>query len=163
MRYVIDAFFLAFCLTLISCSSTEEPAQERAYSEDTNKAFLEIERGGSYYLKKPQPSTVPPQVMMPPAKTSKEARIGPRAVAKKEDGLQVSQIKSNGNNQERLIEINQNLAFYCMKNRKSSVFGGDEKKCMNFVNTSLKKCQKLHKNINSKLLACLNGQLKRGP
>lgn len=62
---------------------------------------------------------------------------------------------------ERLIEINQNLAFFCMKHRKDPTFGGDEAKCMKFVNKSMENCQKQHKIVNSKLLNCIQTKLKK--
>ena len=57
-----------FCLIfLCACASTEKKAPEvKTYSDDTNRTFEMIERGGSYYLKKAPEQSVPtPQIKRP--------------------------------------------------------------------------------------------------
>jgi hypothetical protein len=74
---------------------------------------------------------------------------------------QMMKEKSSNKADERLIEINQNLAYYCMKHRKDPTFGGDELKCTNFVKKSMKQCQKNHHIVNSQLLNCIQAKLKK--
>jgi hypothetical protein len=62
--------------------------------------------------------------------------------------------------QERLQEINQNLAFFCMKKRKEPAFS-DEDKCQNFTNRIFKECYKLHPSLNPKMLTCVVDRLKK--
>jgi hypothetical protein len=164
-------------ILLAGCSSTkEESAEEKYYSEDTNRAFLEIERGGTY-SKKRERSAPPPQLSYKPVKKAPPKKVTPpvermtetknevrESAPQEEAGENEIQIdRLMGTNQERLVEINQNLAFYCMKHRKSRAFGGDEKKCLSYVNKTLTNCQKTHKKADSKLLVCLNKTLKKKP
>jgi hypothetical protein len=161
MKYMIPILLIV----LAGCSTTENDTTEKTYSEDTNRAFLEIERGGSYYAKKRERSIAPPQVRVVtqkktlPKKSIRDIQKEPSESTEPE--IQIATL--TGPNQERLAEINQNLAFYCMKHRKSKAFGGDEKKCMNFVNETLNNCQKSNKKADAKLLLCLNKKLKRRP
>jgi hypothetical protein len=174
MKYL--ALFLLIILT--GCSSTDEVNDIKTYSEDTNRAFLEIERGKSYYSKKTKSQTPAPQIRALHKESPRDAskyrildqRSSKNAMTPKQTTLEAAPIENEieiprltGSAQDRLIEINQNLAFYCMKHRKSKTFSGDEKKCMSYVSATLEKCQKSHKKIDSKLLGCLNKILMRKP
>lgn len=191
-------YFSYLCLLsllfLVACGSNEKSALEtKTYSDDTNRTFEMIERGGSYYLKKaPQNSVPTPQITSPtkrqnpnakatttriyspPAmqETRQEARQEqPREeiVIDEKINFAETQLENNPPKKtatatpadERLIEINQNLAFFCMKHRKDPAFGGDEEKCMKFVNKTMNNCQKKHKIVNSKLLNCIQTKLKK--
>ena len=183
LRYLI--------LTLaVGCSTNEEAPVVKTYSDETNRAFLQIERGDSYYLKKPLAKTTPiPQIkrklprpqetIVRPAtpeeividekinyQESKPEKsittlIPPTPPANKAPTKAKKSPHQNERIDERLIEINQNLAFYCMKHRKDPRFGDSEEKCMSFVTKSLEDCQKIHKTPNKKLLGCIQTKLKR--
>lgn len=178
-----------FLLVLVSCASNEKPSAPKTYSEDTNRAFEMIERGGSYYLRKAPTQAPPPQIEAPkkrvqaaPTPIEKEKAEEPREEividekinyqakpltpevrsAPKAEEIQpvLRNTQSSSKADERLIEINQNLAFYCMKHRKDPAYGGDEEKCMKFVNKVMIACQKQHRIVNSKLLNCIQKRLK---
>ena len=174
-------YLLSICLVFVAaCASNEEKTEPKKYSEDTNRAFEMIERGGSYYLKKaPENSVRVPQVKAPQKKaTPEKKKTEPLAVKEvvvidekinyEEEKLAPAELAPNphvkrntSRTDERLIEINQNLAFYCMKNRNDPRFGGDEKKCMTFVNRTMTGCQKVHRIVNSKLLNCIQTKLRK--
>ncbi|MEA9356352.1 hypothetical protein SHI21_09070 [Bacteriovorax sp. PP10] len=188
-----------FLILVVSCAGNEKKTPPKTYSEDTNRAFEMIERGGSYYLKKAPVSAVPPQIEVPTRRRVQQPpvqQVAPipsvpvQQVPPLEDGREeivvdekinyqakplTKEIRSNPKEEltpvlrntqstskadERLIEINQNLAFYCMKHRKDPAYGGDEAKCMKFVNVVMAKCQKQHRIVNSKLLNCIQTKLK---
>lgn len=174
-----------FLVLAVGCSTNEEAPAQKTYSDETNRAFLQIERGDSYYMKKPLAKTSPqaPQIKRthtPPPKpqetivrpaTREEIVIDEKINHQEEKpGKSITTLipptppkKPKANKaapvDERLIEINQNLAFYCMKNRKK--FGDNEEKCMSFVTQSLNDCQKIHQVPNKKLLGCIQTKLKR--
>lgn len=183
-----------FLILVVSCAGNEKKAPPKTYSEDTNRAFEMIERGGSYYLKKAPVSAAPPQIESPRKRVQQVAPI-PAPPTQQPPPLQdereeivvdekinyqakplTKEIRSNSKEEltpvlrntqstskadERLIEINQNLAFYCMKHRKDRAYGGNEAKCMKFVNLVMSKCQKQHRIVNSKLLNCIQTKLKK--
>ena len=192
MKYLL----ISLCLILVAgCATNEDKPEPKHYSEDTNRAFEMIERGGSYYLKKAPTNTVPvPQVQAPQPKVVQEKRRvvetlkpGQERAVQEEIVIdekinyqeksppsqptpsynnnststpQVTRPRSSSKADERLIEINQNLAFYCMKHRKDPRFNDDEAKCMNFVNKAMTECQKSHRIVNSQLLNCIQARLK---
>ncbi|MBC7711713.1 MAG: hypothetical protein H7177_00140 [Rhizobacter sp.] len=174
MKYLIS---ISLCMILVAgCSSTEEKPEPKIFSEDTNRAFDMIERGGSYYEKKPITTVPAPQIKTPQKKTHvvETLRPGQQQAVSEEISVEekinnhepaisetVHTVKNkNAKVDERLIEINQNLAFYCMKHRKDPAFGGDEARCMKFVNHTMNACQKVHRIVNSKLLSCIQTKLK---
>lgn len=181
MKYLIVLYFSV--LMFSSCASNEENDKEKydekRFSDDTNRAFEMIERGGSYYLKMaPTSSTPAPQIRPSSSRHTRvvetlrpgqqqgvkeEVNIDENITAQKREKPKPHlPVKSkNAKVDERLIEINQNLAFYCMKHRKDSAFKDDESKCMTFVNQSMEECQKIHHSINSKLLNCIQAKLKK--
>lgn len=171
-------YLLSLCLIfVVSCADNEVKNEPKKYSDDTNRAFEMIERGGSYYLKKAPVNKVPtPQIQSPPARAIPEKRrtLTPSEEVVIDDKINYQEEKlapaeptpaphvkrSTTKADERLIEINQNLAFYCMKHRKDSRYGGDEEKCMKFVNKSMSDCQKVHRIVNTKLLNCIQTKLR---
>ena len=174
-------FIYLIFIFIVSCASNQEVVPQKNYSEDTNRTFEMIERGGSYYLKKAPEYNPPPKIT-----TSTKRRVQ-EPIAREEfeieekinyqaepltqeirtepptEFLQPTSKKTqfNSKTDERLIEINQNLAFYCMKHRKKLAYGGDENKCMKYVNTIMDNCQKKHLIVNSKLLNCIQKKLKK--
>lgn len=177
-------FHILVLLFVVSCASNEKQSAPKTYSEDTNRAFEMIERGGSYYLKKAPVSTPPPQIEAPKRRMVQPTPFAPepkeeividekinyqakpltnevRANPKAEELTPVLRnTQSTSKADERLIEINQNLAFYCMKHRNNPAYGGDEAKCMKYVNKVMSNCQKQHRIVNSKLLNCIQTKLK---
>lgn len=153
---LITLFVLASCSTAES-EREEEELRQKNYSDETNRAFEMIERGYSRPpVKKASPYN-PPQVEQtvtekytPPPKTT--APRSPVAPARSARALPEKKFS------EKLVELNQNLAFYCMKHRKDPVFKNDEKKCMDHVNGILQQCQKQH-STHSKLLKCVKKKL----
>ena len=167
---------------VVSCASNEKPVPKKTYSADTNRAFEMIERGG--YLKKAPTYNPPPQIEAP---AKRRVQVQEAAPAREEIVIDekinyqakplTQEIRSNPKTEvlkpvlkntqstskadERLIEINQNLAFYCMKHRKNPAYGGDEEKCMKHVNAVMSSCQKQHRIVNSKLLNCIQKKLKK--
>jgi hypothetical protein len=177
-------FHYLFLLLIVSCAGNENKTTPKTYSEDTNRAFEMIERGGSYYLKKAPVSTPPPQLEAPrrrqlttaPSTDSREEIVVDEKINNQTKPLArenrsntktekltpvLRNTQSTSKADERLIEINQNLAFYCMKHRKDRVYGGDEEKCMKYVNQVMSNCQKQHRIVNSKLLNCIQLKLKK--
>lgn len=179
---------LTFILFLSSCASEKKVEQEKIYSADTNRTFEMIERGG--YLKKAPVYNAPPQIEQPrkttrrpppPAPVPMEQETKVEAIKEKEDEIFTIDEKINYQEKsvpqersmpqtkgtqskktdERLIEINQNLAFYCMKQRKNPAYGGDEAKCLKFVEKVQKNCQAKNPQVNSKLLNCIRSGLKK--
>lgn len=63
-------------------------------------------------------------------------------------------------NEERLQEINQNLAFFCMKHRQDSAFKNEEG-CLAFTKKVLKSCEKKHQIINTVMVNCIKERLKK--
>lgn len=185
-------FRFLFLALIVSCSTNEEKTEPKTYSDETNRAFLQIERGDSYYMKRPAKTAPPPQVVRekkreeirPPETVVRPVRkneVVPREeiVIDEKINYQETQKEKSITNlipktpktppktkkaapvDERFIEINQNLAFYCMKHRKDARFGDSEERCMTFVNQQLQDCQKVHKTPNAKLLNCIQAKLKR--
>jgi hypothetical protein len=62
---------------------------------------------------------------------------------------------------ESLIEINQHLAFYCMKKSKNPSQNLDDSKCQSYVNSVMKNCQSLYPNLGKKLITCIKSKLKK--
>jgi hypothetical protein len=181
-----------FLLLVVSCAGNEKKAPPKTYSDDTNRAFEMIERGGSYYLKKAPVPAAPPQIEVPRRRMQQPVTVTPPAqpsqvlqaptLSDEREEIVVDEkinyqakphtkaeeltpvlrnTQSSSKADERLIEINQNLAFYCMKHRKDPMFGGDDAKCMKFVNNVMSNCQKQHRIVNSKLLNCIQTKLKK--
>lgn len=135
----INRFLLFLLFFIMSCSThnvTPEVLVEKNYSQETNRAFSMIENNGSYRTKK---------TLSPVDKTLPKPKL---------------ELNQRKNTSHALIEINQNLTFYCMKHRKDKRFGGSEKKCLDHVNLILEKCQKFYSHSNQRLLKCLKTKIK---
>lgn len=62
--------------------------------------------------------------------------------------------------QEIMIEVEQNLTFFCMKHRKSSRFR-EENSCQLFTQEKLKECQDIHlETDNARLISCVKSRLR---
>ena len=186
MKYLISLFFLF----IFSCSSNKEKIEPKVYSEETNRAFEIIERGylkkapstasappqietpvikktgatQQFFEKKREVEVLKPgqqKGVKEEILVDDKINLNENETLSEKSSLpQMAKEKSSSKADERMIEINQNLAYYCMKQRKNSTFGGDESKCMKFVNKSMKQCQKIHHIVNSHLLNCIQSKLK---
>lgn len=154
-------FFYPFFLVLLiigGCASEQkEETSEKVYSDETNRTFEMIERGyNAPPLRKAPTQMAAPQVTAPTHYEKPEPRkkkiTSPSATA-------AAPSKSSNKMPEKLIELNQNLAFYCMKHRKNPTFNNDEKKCMDYVGKILDNCQEISAQVHSKLLACVKKKL----
>lgn len=146
MQKILKALNLFLCLIfIISCSTSTEEDQtaKKQHSEETNRAFSMIENNGSY-RRKVEPSKKQSSIPSPPL-------VKKVTIKKRKNQLPESV----------MIEINQNLAFYCMQHRKSKRFGGNEEKCMSYVNKTLEECQQKSESSHHKLLKCIKTGLKK--
>lgn len=154
MKEIFNILFLTtFILISISGCSTESQsnniAKNKKYSNFTQQEFEHIERND---LRRSQPSSsgIPAE--------------RPRIIAKEKEKTIKPQIVTNSKlsekNKERLQEINQNLAFFCMKHRQDSHFQS-ENQCLGFTKKVLEQCEKKHKIINSVMVSCIKERLKR--
>ncbi|MFA6235832.1 MAG: hypothetical protein WC635_00785 [Bacteriovorax sp.] len=136
----------AFILLAASCSTAEKtkaPAK-KIYSSSTEREFRSIEMSE---LRNSQPQAPIPQ---------KEQTIAPvpKVINKPVE------TKLSIKNEERMQEINQNLAFYCMKHRKDPIFKTEEK-CLSFTRKVLNNCEKKHQSANSVFLSCIKAGLQK--
>ncbi len=179
---------LLVLIVLSACSSSEKANEEialqnKVYSDETNRAFEMIELGyGNGAIKKIRAPVVPPQVRYEskpkviilekdsaaaipieaidetiayqPAKPKAEPKTAPRAKA----APAKSSEKLSEKESEKMVELNQNLAFYCMKHRKENRFKNNEKKCMDYVAGILNQCQN-NNSAHAKLLTCVKKRL----
>lgn len=129
---------------ILSCSTGSNPkAKQKSYSNNTQKEFEAIEKYNLH--SKPLSGLKATATSIPLSSVEQET-------------VDVSQL--NAKNQERLQEINQNLAFYCMKHRKDFAFK-DEKHCLAYTSQILASCEKKHKLINTIMLNCIKERLKK--
>lgn len=141
-------------LTLLAGCAHEETTEtkNKNYSASTQKEFEQIEKS--------EVGTRP----VPPAHDLQKRPIKKVQVqqpAPKKEQVELvpdSQLSAKG--QERLQEINQNLAFYCMKHRNDGSFSSEEQ-CTKFTQKILHECEKKHKLINTVMVNCIKDHLKK--
>lgn len=126
---IITLFIISACATQESNKITNE----KYYSDSTEREFNRIEKG--------LPEVTPP--------------VSPVA----------SPIKNNfsiethrDGSDDRLNELNQNLNIYCMKSSRKKRFR-NEKACHEFVQKSLRSCEKNHRIVNRSLINCVKNKL----
>lgn len=153
------SFLLLLTAFLAGCSSTPETEpEEKTYSEETNRAFELIERGYNAPPLKKAPAPNPaPQIGEPPSSDAVTSRTTKKSFER--PSIPTAKAGRSGKKSEKLIELNQNLAFYCMKHRNNPVFKNDEKKCMDHVNRVLADCQKRTPDVHAMLLSCVKKRL----
>lgn len=144
-------------VSLSSCSTQEtvlEP-QKKTYSPSTEKEFQEIEKS------EVRLRSVPPahDLQHPAAKKAKES-IAKKVEEPKEVPKLTPKTIVSSHSEERLQEINQNLAFYCMKHRSDGWFSSEEH-CLKFTKKVLNECEKKHKLINKVMVNCIKDRLKK--
>jgi sugar-specific transcriptional regulator TrmB len=154
-------FYVALTIITVSCSSEPKTKPvEKTYSSTTQKEFETIEKN-DLRTNPPYRTTVKPtprpSVVIKEAVHEKQKEVVKETPAISET-TNVTQL--NAKNQERLQEINQNLAFFCMKHRKDKDFQ-DEDHCLAFTKKVLTACEKKHKLINTVMVNCIKDRLKK--
>lgn len=146
---------LVFLLTLLtfvsSCAlfspDTEDPAKERSYSRETDKAFEAIER-----------SQVKPHVEdLHTVNVDKAKMPNQPMLNKTETSIRIREVKLKGT-PSTVRELNQVLSYHCMKYRKR--FERDEV-CHAKVNHSIDRCEEKHQKVTADFVRCLKDELKR--
>ncbi|MBP9680892.1 MAG: hypothetical protein KBD76_05770 [Bacteriovorax sp.] len=132
-----------FILLIVASCATESPIDHKdenstqAYSASTQKEFEDIEK----------------------AEALTPSRISPLPIVQESTALvPVEKLSTKG--QERLLEINQNLAYYCMKHRKDPAFSHEEQ-CLHFTQMVLAECKKQHQTLNVQMLTCIKSRLTK--
>lgn len=145
--------FAVIAIIAVSCSSEPKvAAPQKSYSSSTEREFEAIEKNdlrinAPYRSSTKAPPHPPVLIKEVPAKKQSETTLTRQLTTK---------------NQERLHEINQNLAFFCMKHRKDVAFRNEEH-CLAFTKKVLMACEKKHKLINMVMVNCIKTQLKKRP
>jgi len=152
---------MAIALLVARCSS-QAPDQvvEKTYSPSTLKEFEAIEKSGTYSAQN-ENTTLKQNNRTPknPANIKKKEmpKEGP---PQNPIGITSDVSQLSAKNQERLQEINQNLAFFCMKHRKSTSFKSEEQ-CLVYTKQVQVFCEQKHKLINKVMLNCIKAKLKK--
>lgn len=151
---------MAILYFVASCSTVQSPQTvEKTYSDETLREFEAIEKNdlrtspaSRPVVTKPTPKST---IQFKAIPTEKHKAANPVLSI---DTTDLSQLSAK--NQERLQEINQNLAFFCMKHRKDSIFQ-DQEQCLAFTKKVLEACEKKHKLINTVMVNCIKVRLKK--
>ncbi|MGZ3807682.1 MAG: hypothetical protein ACXVCE_06315 [Bacteriovorax sp.] len=166
-------FEIALVLTLIliagcsteSTNTAQKKQTTKIYSASTQREFEEIEKtdvlhpSAAKQNRPAQKTTISPKEMN--REMSKELpKKMPKEIEAPTSPELVAMSKLSTKNQERLQEINQNLAFYCMKHRKDPSFLSEEK-CLAFTQKVLDSCEKKHKLIYTVMVNCIKQRLKK--
>lgn len=151
--------FLVIVLALIlsSCATEDQfdtHKVESAYSSSTDREFEQIEKGDR------QAPHYRVMNKVPVAKKKPQAASSPSSSSQSQIHEAAPTKKLSSKSQERLQEIQQNLAFFCMKHRNDPQFG-DEEKCLKFTNKVLKSCEKNHRLVNTVMVKCVKDRLKK--
>lgn len=130
-------------LVLLSCASNESTKNE-AYSNSTIDEFQKIESSNYLSGKKTTPNESIDKKSSTPLSKQKNISIS---------------IKTDlPGNEERIAELNQNLAIYCMKKSRVRNFK-NEKHCLDFVQESLNKCEENQNKATHGLISCVKKKL----
>ena len=167
LNFPLSLMILLALQFVVSCSSEptskndEDNLFDKKYSTSTEKEFEAIEKGDSPRSSAQTKKSIPAK---PSRELQERAPRPPVKEAVKSPVKEVPEIIPTGQlsskNQERLQEINQNLAFYCMKHRKDDVFSSEEN-CLKFTKRVLNDCEKKHKLINTVMVNCIKERLKK--
>lgn len=134
LSLIFTLIFLSGC----SMIKTEKLKKEKSYTDSTEREFEILEGGNG--LRPTSEKLLPP--IIPAHKEPK-----------------VNKIEQHGKvNDPRILELNQNLSIYCMKSKRRERFKSDEA-CADFVNNSLKNCEKKHRLVNRTLINCVKHTL----
>jgi hypothetical protein len=142
-------------LLLVSCASESHIEEKKVYSESTQREFEAIEVKDTSIKRRLEVAS-PPIVATPELQPTY-----PKISAPIRENVEfVPQGKLSAKNQERLQEINQNLAYFCMKHRNDSSFSSEEQ-CSQFTKAVLFECEKQHQIINTVMVNCIKTRLKK--
>lgn len=153
----LNWFAISSLLFLAACATDKPIKQEPTYSSATEQTFEEIERARAldYYRQlrergnpdqpgPARPRTIRPKPYVERAKPT--PRPKPAMTAEQREAV------------ER--EVGQNLAYFCMLNRKDSRFS-DEAECHAYTQNVLHNCRnQIDENEGRKLVACVKSNLK---
>lgn len=137
---------LLIFFTLFGCSSNSS-SPNGEYSHSTLDEFNKIE--SSNYLPVKNQNTQSNKVI-----NNKNSN--------KTEAIQINPTLTNinrANTDEHLIELNQNLAIYCMKKSRARKYKS-EKQCQKFVKEVLLSCESVNKNKSRALVACVKKKLQ---
>jgi hypothetical protein len=163
LTYAKNILYTGTLFVIVNCSNEPtQPVIPKVYSTTTQKEFEEIEKT-DLRTSPPHRSTLAPTPPRAPVvlKENPRAKLADTQLINdlpKSEISDTSQLSTK--NKERLQEINQNLAFYCMKHRKDSRFR-DEENCLAFTKKVLVTCEKKHKLINTIMVNCIKDHLKK--
>lgn len=139
MTFFNFIIFVIISVFAFGCS-TQEEVTEKDFSEDTNKAFSMIEQHGSFRSQSKEKT-----------KTNQAKNRPPTLKLKPNQKKKISD--------EKMIETNQKLAFYCMKNRHLKKYKNNESLCHHDVTSILKSCQIKYHESQVEVINCLNRKL----
>lgn len=167
-KYELIILLSSCLLWLVSCSSTEQKSLEptkKVYSRSTEKEFEDIEKYDFGNKTNYRPATTGKSRNAPgmaPLKNHPKEVITETPPEKYGSGNAELQAPTqlSAKNEERLQEINQNLAFFCMKHRQDPAFKNEEN-CLAFTKKVLKSCEKKHQIINTVMVNCIKERLKK--
>ena len=151
-------------ILVIRCSSEQKiPPQPETYSPNSEKEFEDIE--DSDLDENPPMAPILKAAPRHSAGTKEPSHEKPKEAAKEtsKETIKTSPVSLNQlsvKNQERLQEINQNLAFFCMKHRNEELFKNEEH-CLAFTKKVLAECEKKHKLLNTVMVNCIKDRLKK--
>lgn len=142
---------LPIVLFMAGCSTTPEGERSsEIYSDSTESEFRAIELKDLERVNERSE-------FKPASKPIANAPVPKKSITKSRPATRL-----NSKNTERLQEINQNLAIFCMKKKNSNSFGSEDK-CHQFTQNALKKCEHKNSAVNAGLLNCIKSELKKRP
>lgn len=153
-------------LLLGGCASTEKtPAPvQKTYSAETERTFEEIEREQvlETYRRMRQESWEERQVEREREQERGEYRsIRPRAIRNRPAPTPAPRrvSKKSGNPEEIQVEIEQNMALFCMKVSGNGRFENDND-CQAYTQNVLFECSSKHEEDDKSRVGCVKGSLK---
>jgi hypothetical protein len=148
---IFRVLLLVALLGLTSCATTSKD-EKKSYSDQTQKTFEEIERENAInryrqlrwenWNKK---------------KKGKVKTIRPKKYTHKKRTKKKKIIPTDP--KEQMIEVDQNLKFFCMEKRKDSRFKS-KGSCESFSNNILKKCEIKFTWNDRNLMKCVKSKLR---
>lgn len=155
LKYTV-CLYVVLLSTSCSMYKNKFNSNAKVYSISTENEFELIEKNDLYretYNKTSAPSLTlknPPKNIVPTPENPSKNVNAPTVSASN---------KLSSKNQERIIEINQNLAFYCMKHRNDPVYKSEDG-CLKFTEKVLNRCQNEHQVVSAAMLSCIKTRLK---
>ena len=148
---IFKILLITLFIGLTSCSTTEKKGP-KTYSDQTNKSFEEIERDNALNRYK--------QLRWENWNNKKKRKvktIRPKKYTHKKRTKKKRTIPTNP--KEQMVEVDQNLKFFCMEKRKDSRFNA-KGSCESFSNDILKKCEIKFSWNDRNLMKCVKSKLR---